>query len=129
MSALRSVVATEHAEQVALMRWAAAAVKRYPDLALLFAIPHGGQRHKLVAAKLRAEGVRPGVPDLFLPAPRGPHHGLFVEMKRTAGSAVSAVQKVWHRELAARGYHVVVCRGWEQAQAAILEYLCMTGVA
>ena len=129
MSAHRAVVATEHAEQVALMRWAAAAVKRYPDLALLFAIPNGGQRHKLVAAKLRAEGVRPGVPDLCLPAPRGHYHGLFVEMKRTAGGSVSAAQKAWHRELAARDYRVAVCRGWEQAQAAILEYLCMTGVA
>ncbi len=63
-------IPTEHVEQVSLMRWAALTKRRRPELALLYAIPNGGDRHKAVAAKLSAEGVKSGVPDLCLPVPR-----------------------------------------------------------
>ena len=54
---------SEHDEQVLIFKWARLSEGRWPELALLFAIPNGGHRHKAVAAKLKAEGVRAGVPD------------------------------------------------------------------
>ena len=116
-------VPTEHAEQVALMRWAVDAAQEQPELILLFAIPNGGQRHRLVAAKLRAEGVRRGVPDLFLPVARGRHHGLFVELKRLRGGQVSPDQKIWLQVLAGQGYQVAICAGWEAARRVLVDYL------
>jgi len=116
------MAATEHQEQVSLFRWADFARARYPELALLFAIPNGGHRHKAVAKRMKAEGVRAGVPDLCLPIPRGPWHGLFIEMKTAAGRP-SQAQNVWLTALRAQGYRAEVCRGWHAARAVIEAYL------
>lgn len=114
--------ASEHDEQAALFRWAAFAANRWPELALMFAVPNGGHRHKIVAARLKAEGVKAGVPDICLPVPRGAWHGLFIEMKTRTGSA-SREQKRWLGALQAQGYRVAVCKGWEAAKELIEEYL------
>ncbi len=112
----------EHAEQVALFRWAAIARSRYPELALLYAIPNGGHRHIQVARRLKAEGVKPGVPDICLPVPRGNWGGLYIELK-TARGAVSKAQCGWLKALQDQGYLATVCRGWEPARTLIEEYL------
>ena len=114
--------ASEHQEQAALFRWAGFAAARWPELALLYAIPNGGHRHKAVAARMKAEGVKRGVPDLCLPVPRGNHHGLYVELKTADGSA-SRAQRQWLTALQRQGYRVAVCRGWEAARAFIEDYL------
>lgn len=114
---------TEHDEQVALFEWAALASRHLPDLGMLFAIPNGGARHKAVAGKLRAEGVQSGVPDICLPVARGGFHGLFIELKRASGGAVSEEQRGWIQALRRQGYHAGVCHGFEAAQAALLRYL------
>ena len=67
---------SEHAEQVALFKWAEFAAARWPELTLMHAIPNGGHRNKITAARLKAEGVRAGVPDICLPVARGGWHGL-----------------------------------------------------
>ena len=97
----------------------------HPDLRV-FAIPNGGKRGKMEAMRLRLEGVCPGVPDLMLPTPRGPYHGLFVEMKRTKGGSVSKEQKDWIAYLQAQGYQAIVCRGFEEAKREIECYLSTT---
>ncbi len=43
----------EHDEQAALIQWAGLQRRIYPELRLLFAIPNGSLRHKVVAQKLR----------------------------------------------------------------------------
>jgi len=116
----------EHLEQCALMRWAEYQAKARPELALLFAIPNGGARHPAVASKLKAEGVKAGVPDLFLPVPRiwrgMAFNGLFVEMK--AGRNKPTVEQLWwHTQLVYQGYRVGVCWSWEAAKDLIEEYL------
>ena len=113
---------SEHAEQATLVQWFKMA---HPDLRV-FAIPNGGKRGKLEAMRLRLEGVSPGVPDLMLPTPRGQHHGLFVEMKRTKGGSVSKEQKDWIAYLQAQGYQAIVCRGFEEAKREIECYLSTT---
>lgn len=121
-------VPSEHAEQVAVMRWAAVAEARYPELALLYAIPNGARTSIGTARKLKAEGLRSGVPDLCLPVARGIDHtavwhGLYVELKRQRGGSVSAEQKQWHDALRQQGYRVEVCKGAEAAITTITAYL------
>lgn len=113
---------TEHAEQVALVQWAKLHTRRLPGLELLHAIPNGGARNAITGAKLKAEGVKPGVPDLHLPVPLHGRPGLYLELKRKAGSAVTPAQREWHAALIAQGYAVVVCRGARDAMDAIEAY-------
>jgi len=107
----------EHTEQVLFVQWARR--MGFP----IFAIPNGGQRHRVVAAKLKLEGVRAGVPDLFLPIPVGEYHGLFIEMKRQTGSGLSSEQKTWKRTLEANGYKVIIGTGAKSAREQTLEYI------
>lgn len=118
-------IASEHQEQAALIEWWAWRCKSYgiPEFAL-FAIPNGGVRHKAVAGKLKAEGVRPGVPDLLLAVPIPPDAGLFIEMKaRNHNARLSADQKVSLLYLNGAGYATVCCFGADQATEAINNYL------
>ena len=115
---------TEHYHQVTLMKWAALQTTTLPELALLFAVPNGGHRHPATGAKLKAEGVKPGVPDLWLPVPRNLFHGLVIELKtELKSSKVSAVQEWWLAALGNQGYKAVVCKGWDTARNEILDYL------
>lgn len=113
----------EGEEQAALMSWAQMQSWRWPELSLLFHIPNGGARSKSEAARFKAEGVKAGVPDLFLPVPRGEWHGLFIELKRQAGGRLSDEQKEWIPALQAQGYRVEVCKGWEAAAELLKNYL------
>lgn len=110
----------EHQEQVALVRWFDL---QYPKLeGKLFAVPNGGFRHKLTALKLRAEGLRPGVPDLVLPMPRHGYHGLYIELKTKTGKP-SELQEEWVQFLNDQGYLAEFCYGWESARDLIKKYL------
>lgn len=83
---------TEHGEQVAIIDFARAQAFLYPCLEWLFAIPNGarlpyrtnakGQRYSPEAQKLKAEGLTPGIADLFLPFSAQGFKGYFIEMKR-----------------------------------------------
>lgn len=114
---------TEHAEQCALFEWAATLAGRLPELRLLYAVPNGGFRHTTTAGRLKAEGVRAGVPDVCLPVARGGYHGLYVELKRRRGSTASSEQRQWLDNLAAEGYATRVCKGWNEAAQTIEAYL------
>lgn len=92
-------VPSEHQEQCMLFAWAA----YRPVLALLHAIPNGGKRDIRTDAMLKAEGVKPGVPDIFLPIARGPYHGMYIELKRRKGGVLSKEQEAWIRALDGRG--------------------------
>lgn len=113
----------EHVEQALLMSWAALASGRQPALALLYAIPNGGHRHPAVAGKLKAEGVKSGVPDLCLPVACGGYHALYIEMKAGPTSRVTPNQKAWHAALREQGNAVRVCYSWEQAKDELSRYL------
>lgn len=115
-------VEREHAEQVALITWAKFESGRVPELALLFAIPNAGKRSRGAGGKLRAEGMKAGVPDLCLPVARGQYHGLFIELKAKGGRPTDE-QKTWLRALAEQGYYACICVGWANAKKAIEDYL------
>jgi len=122
---------TEHQHQAMVIEWCdmMAQHKVYPMLKWIYAVPNGGDRHKAVAAKLKAEGVKPGVPDLCLPYPtRGQcdswWHGLYIEMKSldTKGR-LSQPQKDWIEYLQRVGYNVAVAWNFDEAIQIIQNYL------
>lgn len=115
--------APEYQEQRALFEICAMLKGQYPEVALLFHIPNGGRRDAGEAANLKKQGVKPGVPDLFLPVARGGYHGLFIEMKRRDGGRLTDYQKRWLHLLERQGYAAVVCHGAQQAAAVITKYL------
>lgn len=113
---------TEHGHQTALMCWAHQNLELYPELVWLFAIPNGGQRQAIVAARLKVEGVRSGVSDLMLPTARRGYHGFFLEMKKPKGKE-SDSQKQFGAHLGKQGYLYGCFDHWTKARDALLWYL------
>lgn len=116
---------TESIEQQAIIKWALWSEAAHPELKLLYHVPNEGRRTRSAGARLKSEGLRPGVPDLCLPVPRGPYHGLYVELKRVRGTTPSDAQKEWLLALHAQGYCTTWCRGADQAIDIIKWYLSM----
>jgi hypothetical protein len=115
---------SEHAHQVALFMWASQNREKYPELEWMFAIPNGGLRDKIVAARMKAEGVRAGVSDIFLPAARGRYHGLFIEMKAPGKlSGESDKQKQFGAHVSEQGYYYRCLDNWDDARELICWYL------
>lgn len=115
------MIPTEHQEQVAVVEWFDL---QYPALrGRLAAVPNGGARHKAVAGKLKAEGVRKGYPDLQLLTPRHGFAGLIIEMKRIKGGRLETEQADWLQWLAEQNFLTVVCKGSDAAIETIRSYL------
>lgn len=114
--------ASEHQEQVAFFQWVKIMTSSMPELGLMYAIPNGGHRHQTVAAKLKGEGVQPGVPDIHLPVARGGFHGLWIEMK-AGRNTTSLYQDEFIENLREQGHRVEVCYGAQAALEVVLEYL------
>ncbi len=122
------LIPTESQEQQAVIKWANLQI--LPNFtikvgALLFAIPNGGKRFGREAVRLKAEGVRAGVPDLYFAYPCNGYHGLFIEMKRCKRSLshVSDEQEEWRKRLNDAGYLSVICYGADEAIRTISNYL------
>lgn len=115
---------SEHLQQAALIDWTnrPEIKEKYPLLQWLYAVPNGGDRAMAVAVKMKAEGVKKGVPDLFLPVPRKGYHGFFIEMKYGNGKT-SKEQSEFLEFANSQGYHAGVCYCWHDARDALLEYL------
>lgn len=112
----------EAQEQAAVFEWAAYQSGKWPELALMFHVPNGGYRSKAEAARLKSEGVKPGVPDIFLPVPRGGCAGLFIEMKygrnKPTDEQIAYIDALMHM-----GYQVAVCYGAGSAIDTITKYM------
>jgi len=113
---------TEAEEQELVVKWAEAQACKYPCLHRLYHCPNGGSRHPAEAVHLKKLGVKPGVPDLFLPYPCGGYNGLFIEMKAENG-VLRATQRDWIEWLREVGYAAYVCHGADAAINCIKEYL------
>lgn len=119
----------EHRLQTACVRWFRLA---YPEWAqLLFAVPNGGRRDAVTGARLKAEGVVPGVSDLLLLVPAhhiehdgfiGLWHGFCIEMKTLKGRQTEN-QKDWQKAVEAAGYRYEVVRTVDEFMADIDFYM------
>jgi hypothetical protein len=119
---------SESSSQQSVITWFALAARSlHAEPGDLWAIPNGGRRDEITGAILKREGVRAGVPDLFLAVPVPVHGGrsragLFIEMKTWTGRVSKAQQEAIFR-LRRRGYECVVAHGFDQASRAITQYL------
>ena len=113
---------SEHDEQVALFCWATTMQQQIPELEMLYAVPNGGHRHKKVAQKLKAEGVRAGVWDISLDVARGEFHGFRGEMK-WGRNLLTKPQKLWRERYERQGYKTAVAWSWMEMAEKILDYL------
>lgn len=101
--------------QAAVFKAAAWEAINQPAYKLLFHVPNEGA-HK-------QPGVRGGVPDLFLAAPRGGHGGLFIELK-VGDNKPSQKQLDTISDLRAAGYAcAVVWDSVDEVMRVIEEYL------
>jgi len=80
--------------------------------------PMGGLRNKAVAAKLKAEGAKAGVPDILIFEPftvnvglgsARYYHGIAIELKVGRNKPTES-QQTWLDALARRGWSTHVCR-------------------
>ena len=113
---------SESVEQINLFRWAVYASGAMPELDLLHHIPNGGKRNITTEKRLKAEGVKAGVPDISLPVPSGRYHGLYIELK-AGKNKITEIQEGWLSALTQQGYYTAVCYGWEAASKVITAYL------
>ena len=131
ISASKAPCPLEHDEQARVFGWAqwqhwnGIAVGAY-----MAAVPNGSALSRrggvcIQAAKLKAEGLQAGFPDLMLLLPAHGKHGLFIEMKRRdkKRSRVSEEQRAWIDRLNAAGYQAQVCYGSDEAIQTIKNYL------
>lgn len=118
-----SPIPTESAEQQLLFRWAKMQSGKYPELTLLYHIPNEGKRSHKTGERMKAEGLKSGVPDICLPVACGGHHGLYIELKRVKNSRVTVAQMAWIEALTRQGYVAAVCRGADEAIELITRYL------
>lgn len=88
----------------------------------LFAIPNGGGRSKIEASIMVGEGVKSGVPDLFLAEARHGKNGLFIEMKSQKGK-LSKNQKIVQEKLRFHGYQCETCKSVDEFINLINKYL------
>lgn len=111
---------TETYEQIRLATWLDKKGIRF------FAIPNGGWRSMTEAIKFKRCGVKAGVPDLCIPFPIYPYHGLYIELKRTKGGKLSDEQDNWLNYLRSQGYYAVVAKGFDEAKEIVEHYLALS---
>lgn len=108
---------SEHNLQKACVQW----FRMQHRNKLIFAIPNGGLRDKIVAKKLKDEGVLPGIPDLMIPIPKNGYGGIFIEMKygnnRPTDEQNEILSELWDS-----GYKVEVCNSIEKFIEVVNNY-------
>lgn len=129
----------EHQIQVGVFKWINLQKKIYPALKNAYAIPNGGSRNEREAANLKAEGVRAGVPDVFLAYPSKDFHGLYIEHKIKKQKLtkdkpiyientkivryIREGQETWFKRLQDAGYCCEVSRSIDQSIGIFKDYL------
>lgn len=102
-------------EQKELVSWFR---QTYPGV-LIFHIPNGGYRFFIEGMNLKAQGIVPGIPDLYVPEWR-----LWVEMKRKKGWELSEEQEQIRRYLTEKCEDSFILGiGFEDAKEKIIKFL------
>lgn len=120
---------SEHSEQSLVILWALRHEDEYPELKWLHSslngifIPAPPAIRARIINHMKAEGMKKGIPDLFLPVARRDYHGLYIELKRSDGGTVRDEQTDFLDFVATQGYYGTVCYGYEQAVETLEWYL------
>lgn len=130
---------TESFHQAALFKWRDTQVNRWPELEWMHHIANGGSRgddarsRAIRGAQMKAQGVKTGIPDVFLPVKRGACSGLYIELKKPSlkpvradsKGGVSEEQATFGKFAQTQGFLWVVCYSWEDAASVIVNYLAI----
>lgn len=137
----QSLTPSEEDSQIALMQWAEMTYRMYDSnfkdgetLAdYIHHSPNGGIRvqktnrdgstYSPEGAKLKEMGTKAGFPDLTVFLARGGYFGLYIEMKRERGGAVSREQRMLIDRLTRQGYLCTVCHGTLEAVKVLKTYM------
>jgi hypothetical protein len=86
------------------------------------AIPNARRSSWFMGKKRKREGVRAGVPDVFIAWPHGKYHGLFIEhkVKDEKPSKVQIKRMGFFTEV---GYHCVVSYSADESIEAVKKYI------
>lgn len=101
-----------------------------PRYGNIFAIPNGSylagdaSKRAIQMSKLKAEGLKPGVPDVFVAVAKRKlsgnllSPGLFIEFK-FGRNKLSKEQEEWSLKLLGQGYATCVARSLDEARKAV----------
>lgn len=117
---------TEHSIQTAFFAWLS--LVKMPDTAWIHAIPNGGERNAIVAGRMKAEGARTGVWDVFVPYGRGGYSGMYIEFKRPEhrnhkNGGLSEKQVEFGATVHEQNFRMKVAYTWREAAQALCHYL------
>jgi hypothetical protein len=120
----------EDTEQAMVFEWAS----YHPKLRWMHSVPNGGNRNPREAARLKKQGVKSGVSDIFLPmawrSAGGQYNGLYIEMKRRKSDGPSKPtekQREFQAAMVLEGYKCAICYGADEAIELIKNYMKQSG--
>lgn len=113
---MRTLFPSEHKLQVALIDYLSIAGR--PDL-FWFAVPNQSNRHISNATRMKAEGVRSGIPDLCFMLPAG--RVAWLEMKTSKGT-LSDTQKSFRDRALSLGHAWAMARSVDEALPHLTEW-------
>lgn len=122
------VIGTPEGDANAASKWDGVDRSRLAPLRWLHSIPNGGSRgddarsRAIRGAAMKAEGVKEGVPDVFLPFPHGNFAGFYIEMKKPGGRP-SKEQLEFKAYALSVGYQWKLCDNWVDAYNELIAYL------
>ena len=89
-----------------------------PRLKMLFSIENTKGAGRPAAGAIESAGI----PDMMLPVPIHPFHGLYIELKTSTGKP-SMKQRIWQKKLRENGYASEICFGADKAIETLTQYL------
>ncbi len=117
-SEFKAKAKSEHDLQVEIVRWCEGDGEHLVR-GRFFAVPNGGYRSKRTAARLKAEGLRPGVPDMIF---FRQSETLWIEVKNGEKGKLSGLQKEFIELLERNLHDVSVVRSLDEAILAITHF-------
>ena len=118
---------SEKTEQKSLVSWFNI---QYKD-AIIMAIPNAqkflsqAKNMAWLISSMKAEGMVVGASDLFIPYPKGPYHGMFLEMKDRGKTyaSVSQEQREFIMDMKRQGYYADWAAGFDIGRGIIIPYM------
>jgi hypothetical protein len=111
----------ESEQQIAFFNWCRVMSGNDPRLDTIFAVPNGGYRSKATAGRMKSEGLKAGVWDIFIPIQMGQHCGMWIEIK--VGKNRLTPGQFAFRNTVGDAYKWKVCYSWHEAVEATCDYL------